>query len=98
MNMTDERRSWEEGCYCGSGQCICGTVLDPFLPVEVTDDSPECTHCGTWTCAECGWKRQQANLKYSRHTCMRCGSSQGIIEPNYHRPGTVIASTHAPGA
>lgn len=30
--MTEEqRRWWEEGCYCLPGKCVCGTDEDPFV-------------------------------------------------------------------
>jgi hypothetical protein len=48
---------------------------------------PACQSCGTWTCAACGWKRHRANLSYDGHTCLRCGGTEGSMEPTRHRAG-----------
>jgi len=41
--VTEQRRWWEEGCYCPPGACICGTPADPFRiePEETTESEKD---------------------------------------------------------
>jgi hypothetical protein len=57
---------------------------------------PECPVCGTWVCAQCGWKRHGASLTW-KHTCHRCGGTRGLLIPSRHRDETIRAD-HAAAA
>jgi hypothetical protein len=38
----EQRRWWEEGCYCPAGACICGTAADPFrIEPEETEEEKD---------------------------------------------------------
>lgn len=59
---------------------------------------PECPLCGTWVCAQCGWKRLHANADPAwQHACHRCGGTRGSLVPARHRNESIRAD-HAAAA
>lgn len=52
----------------------------------MTTQTAPCRACGTWECADCGWRRPLANrFSGSPHRCAKCGNDDGSMLPTRHR-------------
>ena len=43
-----------------------------------------CRTCGQWICDQCGWRRSGASVRYTDHSCARCGCTTGEMLPTMH--------------